>query len=144
MKGLSTQQDYQEVIAAVQDYFDAFYESDIEKMRRVFHPDCRLFSYQDDALQAEDLEPYLERVAARPSPASLGHLRYDKILMIDKVAPELALIKSQAARLPRLYTDYVTMLKIQDQWRVMSKTFSWVLIEGEPDSVVVHSDGNPG
>ena len=116
---------HRELMLAAQAYFDAFYTSDIEQMRAVFHPGARLFSYEAGVLQDEGLEDYLKRVAARPSPASLGQPRHDAILLVDQAGPELAMIKSQAARLPRVYTDYITLLKIDGHWRVMSKTFTW-------------------
>ena len=130
---MSASEDLSELVQAAQSYLDAFYTSDIALMRRVFHPSCRLFSNRDGELQDEVLESYLQRVAARPSPASLGQPRMDEILTIDRSSPECAMIKCRAARLPRLYTDYISLLRIDGRWQVMSKTFSWEIVDASSE-----------
>lgn len=117
------------LVDALQMYFDAFYTSDLRLLRTIFHPSARLYSYQDGVLQDEDLETYLARVAERPSPESLGQARMDEVILIDRADDGCAVAKTRAARLPRLYTDYVTLLNFDGQWRVMSKTFTWTLVE---------------
>src|SRR3546814_19253114 len=61
-------------------------EGDVEKMRRVFHPCCHLYSAPDGALDDSDLESYLARVASRESPLALKQKRYDALLSIDCTA----------------------------------------------------------
>ena len=66
------------------------------------------------------------RVEARTAPASLGQPRMDRILSIDRSGPESALAKVQLAIGDRFYTDYLTMLKVDGAWRIISKTWTYV------------------
>src|SRR3546814_9591473 len=103
---------YAEIAAALRFYLDGLYEGDVEKMRRVFHPCCHLYSAPDGALDDSDLESYLARVASRESPLALKQKRYDAILSIDCTAEGAAFVRLRTARAPRLYTDYLSLLKI--------------------------------
>src|SRR3546814_16035090 len=98
-------------------------EGDVEKMRRVFHPCCHLYSAPDGALDDSDLESYLARVASRESPLALKQKRYDAILSIDCTAEGAAFVRLRTARAPRLYTDYLSLLKIDGRWQIVAKTF---------------------
>src|SRR3546814_19518638 len=86
-------------------------EGDVEKMRRVFHPCCHLYSAPDGALDDSDLESYLARVASRESPLALKQKRYDAILSIDCTAEGAAFVRLRTVRAPRLYTDYLRQIR---------------------------------
>src|SRR3546814_19196354 len=105
-------------------------EGDVEKMRRVFHPCCHLYSAPDGALDDSDLESYLARVASRESPLALKQKRYDAILSIDCTAEGAAFVRLRTARAPRLYTDYLSLLTIDGRWQVVAKPFGWELGRG--------------
>src|SRR3546814_39694 len=92
---------YAEIAAALRFYLDGLYEGDVEKMRRVFHPCCHLYSAPDGALDDSDLESYLARVASRESPLALKQKRYDAILSIDCTAEGAAFVRLRTARAPR-------------------------------------------
>jgi hypothetical protein len=68
-------------------------------------------------------EKYFEVIANRPSPASQGLGRFDKILSIHKAGPDTALATVNCAVPPRYFTDYLTLVKTADGWRIISKTF---------------------
>ena len=38
---MTTNQDYQEIAAALGNYFDGFYDGDVGKLRKIFHPNCQ-------------------------------------------------------------------------------------------------------
>jgi hypothetical protein len=62
-------------------------------------------------------------VRSRPSPKAKGLKRTDRIVSIDLSGPETAFVKLECAIPPRYFTDYLTLLKLNDGWRVVSKTF---------------------
>src|SRR3546814_3634307 len=100
-------------------------------MRRVFHPCCHRYSAPDGVLDDSDLESYLARVASRESPLALKQKRYDAILSIDCTAEGAAFVRLRTARAPRLYTDYLSLLKIDGRWQIVAKTFGWVPLRSE-------------
>jgi len=69
-------------------------------------------------------------VRSRPSPQSLGERRHDAILAIAATSEGAAFATLRTARAPRLYTDYLSLLRIDGRWRIVAKTFSWVPLSG--------------
>ena len=120
---------YAEVVTALDLFFDGFYEGDIEKLKRIFYPNCHLFSAADGPLVDDSMEEVYEFIRTRLSPASRGQPRYDRIISIDVAAPESAMAKVQLAFGDRFFTDYLSLLRIDGQWRIISKTFTYVLLE---------------
>lgn len=120
---------YAEIVSALELFFDGFYEGDIDKLKRIFHPECHLFSAADGPLVDDDMATVYDHVTNRLSPKSRNQTRYDRIISIDISAPESALAKVQIAFGDRFFTDYLSMLKIDGEWRIISKTFTYVLLE---------------
>jgi len=120
------QSTYAEISTALQLYFDGFYNCDVAALRRIFHPVCHLSHANDGALVHDDMETVYARVAARVSPARNGEQRRDVILSIDASSPISALARVQIAIGPRLFTDYLSLLKVDGQWRIIAKVYSWV------------------
>ena len=74
---------YAAVVAALDLFFDGFHKGDIEKHRRIFHPNCHLFSTAHGPLVDDDMDEVYEFIRTRLSPASRGQPRYDHIISID-------------------------------------------------------------
>ncbi|MDP6567741.1 MAG: nuclear transport factor 2 family protein [Alphaproteobacteria bacterium] len=119
---------YDEISRALQTYFDGFYDGDIETLKGIFHPACHLYSATDGPLLDDDMEAVYARVAGRTTGASQNEVRRDRILSIDKSGPESALVKVQIAIGPKLFTDYLNLLKIDGQWRIIAKIYTYVLL----------------
>jgi hypothetical protein len=68
-------------------------------------------------------EKWFEFVKGRPSAKSKGLTRTDRIVSIDLSGPETAFVKLECSIHPRYFIDYLTLLKLKDGWRVVSKTF---------------------
>ena len=117
---------YAEITEALTAYFDGFYKGDVEMLKRIFHSACHLYTAHEGPLVDDDMDAVYARVAGRTPPASTGDGRIDEIVSIDKSGPESALAKVRIAIGPKLFTDYLTMLKIDGRWRIISKTYTWV------------------
>ena len=112
-----------DITAVLTDYFDGLYDGDLEKFARVFHEDSHLYFTDGDTVTDWPREKYFEIIAGRPSPASQGLARFDKILSIHKAGPDTALATVNCAVPPRYFTDYLTFLRTSQGWRIISKTF---------------------
>lgn len=117
---------YTEIVKVLQDYFDGFYASDVDKLKRVFHPNCHLISATGGPLLNDPMDAVYARVAGRTPPAAENQKRLDRVLSIDKSGPEAALAKVQIAIGPKLYTDYLNFLRIDGRWQIVSKIYSHV------------------
>ncbi len=110
--------------AVIQTYFDGLYEGSVEKLAAAFHPVSHLYSADgkggvNDLPRAE----WFEWVKKRPSAASQGLPRADRILLIDQSGPETALVKVNCQIPPRYFTDYLVLNRTTEGWRIVSKVF---------------------
>ncbi|MEQ8399203.1 nuclear transport factor 2 family protein [Thalassobaculum sp.] len=117
---------YAELVQAMDLHFDGFYTGDVETLKKVFHPDCHLISGTGGSLANDPMEAVYARVRGRAKPSEAGQRRYDHILSIDLAGPETALVTCRIALEPKLFTDYLNFVKLDGQWRIVSKVYTWV------------------
>jgi hypothetical protein len=117
---------YEDIAGALTDYFDGFYACDVDTLKNVFHPACHLYSATNGDLVDNDMENVYRRLAERESPASRGDARIDRILSIDKSDDGTALVKLQIAIGDKLFTDFLSLIHLDDRWQIISKTYTWV------------------
>ena len=122
--------EFQAVAAVVTDYFDGLYHSDVNRLKRVFHPMAHYVSVTDGTLLYRTMEEYFPVVAARPSPASRGEPRADRILSIEFAGPLTARAVLNCAIGEKFFTDWLTLVKLEGRWQVMSKIFHYELKGG--------------
>ncbi|WPB58905.1 nuclear transport factor 2 family protein [Xylophilus sp. GOD-11R] len=115
--------DIQAIETAVQHYFDGLYEGDVEKLGRVFHHKASLFIAAEGALVALPVPDWFAKVAARPSPQSLGAPRADRILMIDRTGPVNAMVKIACLFAPKAYVDYLSFIHFEGRWQIVAKSY---------------------
>ncbi|MDF1791844.1 MAG: nuclear transport factor 2 family protein [Thalassobaculaceae bacterium] len=120
---------YAEITELMQRYFDGFYNGDVDLLKTVFHPNCHLLSARDGSLADDDMDAVYKRVAGRTAPAANGEINRDRILSIDLANPELALAKVQIAIGQKLFTDYLNCIRLDGAWKIISKTFTYDLID---------------
>lgn len=109
------------VRATIQGYFDALYAGDVAAFREIFHPSCRLFTVVDDGVVTFDYEPYLERVAGRPSSASRGDARADEIVSVRISSPTVASATVRDCYLPKHFVNELSLIKVGGRWRIAAK-----------------------
>ena len=115
-----------EVEAVAQRYMDGLYAGDVAALGEIFHPASHLYSVGADGKLADwPRERWFEIVKGRASGQSRGLARTDRIVSIDLGGPELAFVKVETSLHPRYFTDYLTMLKFPEGWRIVAKTFRY-------------------
>ena len=107
----------------VQTYLDGLYEGDAGRIAKAFHEGSHLYSMHEGGVADLPREKWLDMVKGRPSPKAKGLKRTDRIVSIDLSGPETAFVKLECSVHPRYFTDYLTLLKLDEGWRVVSKTF---------------------
>jgi hypothetical protein len=122
--------DVAEIEKVLQVYFDGLYEGDTKKLAEAFHPASHLYSAAPDG-KAADLprSDWLKWIETRPSAKSKGSERRDRIVSIDFSGPQTAFAKVECQLPPRYFTDYLTLLKADGRWQVISKSFHTVTKE---------------
>lgn len=104
-------------------YLDGLYEGDAAKLAQAFHEGSHLYSMHEGGVADLPRDKWLEMVKSRPSGKSKGLSRTDRIVSIDLSGPETAFVKLECSLHPRYFTDYLTLLKLNGGWKVVSKTF---------------------
>jgi hypothetical protein len=87
------------------------------------HEQAHLFFLDGDNITDWSRSVYFEKISSRASPLSLGLARNDKIVSINIAGPDTAFAVVNCALPPRYFTDYLTLLKTSNGWRIISKTF---------------------
>ena len=120
---------YDAVIAVLQNYFEGLYRGDTMILRQVFHPAAIYACATGGELLRLAMDEYFPVVEKRPSPASLGQARTDRILSIDFIGPVTALARVECSILPRLFTDSLTLVLVDGRWQIISKVFHYELAQ---------------
>lgn len=120
---------FAEITTVMADYFDGLYFSDTDRLGRVFHPAAHYVCATEGTLTRLSMAEYFPVVAARPSPAGRSEPRADRIVSIEFAGPVTAFVRAECAIGPRRFTDFLTLIRLDDEWRIIAKVFHFDLIE---------------
>jgi hypothetical protein len=115
--------DFAALTAVMQLYFDGLHHSDTARLRRVFHPKAVYATATEGHLTHLGMEAYFAVVDARPSPASRGEARADRIVSISFAGPVTALVRAECAIGTKAFQDLLTFVKLDGEWRLIAKVF---------------------
>ena len=108
--------------ALVQDYFLGMYEGDVERLRRIFHPQCWLFGENPRGSHAFPVAGFIDQIASEPVPEAEGE-PFDMHLVSTDRTGSVAVAKVSVRYQGRRFTDYLTLQKAADGWRIVGKLF---------------------
>jgi hypothetical protein len=114
-----------EIVSVIENYFEGIYKGDIELLRSVFHRDTLLFGDIKGYSYQKNVDDYLAVVANRKNPKEIGELFQMKILSVE-VLGTIAFVKVHVPMLGYNYYDYLSLLKFNQQWKIVSKLFTHV------------------
>ncbi len=106
----------------VQDYFLGMYEGDVERLRRIFHPQCWLFGESRGKSHEFPLSGFLDQIASEPALKAEGEPFDMRLVSIDRTG-SVAVAKVEDRYQGRWYTDYLMLQKAAEGWRIVGKTF---------------------
>ncbi len=107
------------IAAAVQHYIDGVKSGKGDEMKPAFHKDATIFGYAGADLFGGPIQQLFDWSDGH-GPAKELTARIAKIDLVDTVATvRLELDNWSGSR----YTDLFTMLKVDGQWKIMSKVF---------------------
>ncbi len=108
------------VRAAIEHYFQGQATGQGEHFRKVFHPDSKLFFIRDGKVTQWTAEEYISRAGGKPAPDEARRKR--RIDSVD-IAGDAAFVKLTLDYPTVVFTDYMSMLKIDGKWMIVNKTF---------------------
>jgi len=95
--------------------------ADEARLRSAFHPRCNLVGHYQGELEYSTVDEFWEALKGVPS-LSPGIPYYGEIVSID-VAGDVAVVKVEDDFWGDRFTDYLTMLKHDGRWSIISKAF---------------------
>lgn len=110
-----------DLLAAVDTYFDAIHDCDIQKLNAVFHPQSSLFDADNGSIFVEPIDSFSRDVAGRLSPASKGQPREAEVLMIDHLSPISATVKIRIRAHQNIFVDHLGFVRGENGWQIVSK-----------------------
>jgi Putative lumazine-binding len=109
------------VRAAIDHYFQGHATGDGAHFRKVFHPESKLFFIRDGKFASRTSEEYIGGATGKP-PADEAQ-RKRTIDWID-VAGDAAVVRITLAYPTVTFVDYMSLLKIDGEWKIVNKTFN--------------------
>ena len=105
---------------AIEHYFQGHATGVGDHFRKAFHPDAKLFFIRDGKFSTWTLDEYVSRASGKPAPDEADRKR--SIASID-ISGNAAIVKVLLDYPSVRFTDYMSMLKVDGQWKIVNKTF---------------------
>jgi protease I len=104
-------------------YFEGGTAGDSSVVAKAFHRSAMMFYVRDTAFMQVPIFPdYLARVAA-PRPAGASNDRTKKEIVSIDIAGSAAVAKLRLTQPNMVLTDYMSLLKINGEWKIVNKIF---------------------
>jgi hypothetical protein len=112
----------QAIRECVNDYFLGTYHGDAKQIKNAFHPDAEISGILKGQYYAWTLDEFIQRVTTAPTSAAKNE-KFDKqILLLDQTS-DAAMVKARVVVGDLVFTDYITLLKIDGKWVIRNKSF---------------------
>jgi hypothetical protein len=122
-------QAFRELADAAQLYFDLLYTCDLELFDRIFHERAQLFTLENGTPVSRSANEYRELLRTRQSPQALGAPREDQLIDLDLASATQAFIKLRVRINQVAFLDYLTLLRLEQGWRIISKTYHRIALD---------------
>ena len=105
---------------AIEHYFRGHATGQGEHFRKVFHPESKLFWIREGKFAQRTSEEYIAGASGKPAADEAQRKR--RIESVD-ITGNAAMVKV-VLDYPRVrFTDYMSMLKVDGEWKIVNKTF---------------------
>lgn len=115
-----TPPDHEAVLATAQRYVDGVRTGSVEGVASAFHRDAVMYGLADGALAGGPIQALYDFMETHGNaPGLTGHLE------VLAITPTTAVVRVDLGNdaLGNNYTDYLTLIKIDEAWKVMAKVY---------------------
>jgi hypothetical protein len=109
------------LVEAVNLYFQALHECDLEKFDQVFHPNCSLFDTDDGKLTVVPIADYRRVIAERVSPMSKGQPRDDALISADFLSTDISVTKVRLRIHDKVFIDQLNWAYVDGSFMIVAK-----------------------
>jgi hypothetical protein len=108
------------VRAALEHYFRGHATGQGEHFRKIFHPDSKLYAIRDGKFWELTSEQYISRA---PGEAPADEAKRKRAIESVDITGNAAIAKIVLDYPSVKFTDYMSLLKIDGEWKIVNKTF---------------------
>ena len=106
----------------IQTYVDGYLNADTRLIKKAFNKDTRLYSVDVDKIDITEMADWLVNLADRRVRGDIRQAQL-KIAFID-ITENTAVAKIHLYFAKQTFTDYLSLLNIQDEWIIVGKVYS--------------------
>ena len=122
---MKTSAPHEAILDLLDAYFEGLYQADSTLLASVFHSRAQYVNTVPGDERILTLAQYQHLLDQRVSPASNGEPRHERVISIETTANTMAFAKVQMSMMGRDYTDFLTLIREQNQWRIIAKVFHY-------------------
>lgn len=110
--------------AVIQEYVDACAAGSAERLRAIFHDNALMSGYMMGEYLMGSAEPFFHAVENPPPGADAGGAYQAEITHVEVSGPVASITLKEAGFMGVNFTDYFHLAKVNDKWKIISKTFN--------------------
>ncbi len=114
---------FEELLEAVNVYFDAIYFCDVGRLDRVFHDAASLFDADNGEIFVDPIASFRADVGSRPAPAERSQVRSDEIISIDWLSDISAVVKLRLQSHENVFVDHLSFARGKSGWKIVAKVW---------------------
>tara|TARA_R110002050_G_scaffold191387_1_gene326142 strand:- start:164 stop:532 length:369 start_codon:yes stop_codon:yes gene_type:complete len=112
-----------EIESIITNYFEGIFHGDLTKLKACFYENVAIYGDIKGVEYLKSINEYLEGVKSRQSPKDLNETFKMKIIGID-IMGKIAIAKLHVPMLGYNYYDYLSLAKVNDDWKIVNKLFT--------------------
>lgn len=118
---VNSQNEKENITKALYHYIEGTANGEPERVKKAFHKDLNLYSVRNGKLNVWVGEKYIGNIKQGRKSNRIG-----KIISIDyENNAAMAKLEIDMPGAKRVYTDYMLLLKINDEWKVIHKSYTF-------------------
>ncbi len=123
LQNVIAQTEFEKIEACLLNYLEGTANGEPEKVSKAFHEDLNLYHVKNDSLVTWFGKDYIGNIEPGKKSNRIG-----RIVNIDfEGNAAIAKIEILMPRSKRIYTDYLMLLKVHGQWKIIHKVFTYRL-----------------
>ncbi|WP_347925279.1 nuclear transport factor 2 family protein [Pontimicrobium sp. SW4] len=118
----NAQTETEKINKPLMDYIEGTANGEPDRLKRAFHPDFNLYFVKNDSVNIWSGKGYISNVKQGKKSNRIG-----KIVSVDyENDAAIAKIEIDMPDRKRLYTDYLMLLNVKGEWKIIHKSFTFV------------------
>ncbi len=121
------QDNIKEIENLINNYFEGIFYGNTANLETCFSLNANIWGDINSSEYFKSVDAYIETVKNRKSPNDLDETFKMSIVGID-ILGKIAMVKLHVPMLGFNYYDYLSLFKIKDEWKIVNKLFTNVVL----------------